>query len=376
MDALIYDIVAHHAQKGWANRADFELGPSQSVSSQMVVSQPGWSLYGLDRAADSALFVELDPAIDLAKSPFAYSDQHRLARRLLTVPLVTLTELAEMVPAPEQVIFIFSIGRCGSTLIANALNAVPNVWSLSEPDAFSTLIMQQFFSAHRLDFPREQVVELIRACARLLYRPPVGAGHDTLAVKLKSQSLFQADLFHQALPNAKFVFLYREGVSWCHSVYRMMRKYDYPAVLTGDDRALAWTCFTAASDIALLRPYVDVEAEGVPTELALAPAWVCNMAEYNRQLQSGVPFLALNYTEINTAHAPSLHRLLAHCGLPQEYVQQALSAFDHDSQAGTKIARDVKADRLDTTQLARLGEIIASHGSLGDAAKRLADRYS
>jgi hypothetical protein len=375
-DALLHDIIAHNDQQGWANRADFELGPGRDVSARMLIGQPGWSLYALDKAADRALFVELDPSVDLADSAFVYSDQHRLARRLLTVPLGALPELAELFPEPKEVIFIFNIGRCGSTLIANALNAVPGVWSLSEPDAYSTLIMQNAISAERLGFSDAQTVSLIRACTRLLFRPPAGKGFDTFAVKLKSQSLFHADLFHQALPNSRFVFLYRHGVTWCNSFYQMIRKFGVPALLTGDDRMMIWSAATAASDPGLLHAHVDVTQTEVPTELALAPAWVVNMAEYRRQLRGGVPFLALRYDEINAERVPSLQRLFAHCGLPEIHVQQALKAFENDSQAGTKIARDVQSDRLNQAQLARLEAIIASCGEPEDADLRLADIYS
>lgn len=376
MHALIYDIVEHLEQQGWANLSDFVLGPPQAVPAQTVIDQPDWSLYGLDKDAGVAVFVELATGTDLAKSPFVYADQQKLARRVLTVPFAALDSLADMVPAAKQVIFIFSIGRCGSTLIADALNAVPNVWSLSEPDAYSTLIMQHYYSKNRLDFPPKQTIGLIRACTRLLYRPPVANPDGIFAVKLKSQSLFQADLFHQALPEATCVFLYRDALSWSNSVYQMMRKYGWPSVQTGDDRASAWTIFAACEDLGKLRPYLDIDADAVPAELALAPAWACNMEEYSKHLHSGVPFLAMRYNEINAERDRSLQRLFEHCRLPVEYVEKALAAFDHDSQAGTKIARDIQVDRLSKTQLERLGKILARYPEFGDPNLLLADIYS
>lgn len=376
MDALVYDVEKNLDQQGWANLSDFALGPARPVSSRIVVDEPGWSLYTLDKDAEVAVFVELPAGTDLAKSPFVYSDQQKLAHRVLAVPLAALDQLADLVPPAKQIIFIFNIGRCGSTLIADALNAVPNVWSLSEPDAFSTLIMRHFFLKNRVNFSREQTIGLIRACTRLLYRPPAANPEGVFAVKLRSQSLFQADLFHEALPEATCVFLYRDALAWANSIYQMLRKYGFPPVLTGDERALAWTCFTAAEDLGKLRPFVDVDAEGVPTELALAPAWACNMVEYDRHLRGGVPFLALRYNEINAERELSLQRLFEHCRLPLEYVAKAMAAFDHDSQAGTKIARDVKVDRLSEAQIARLRQLLAQHPVHSNGDLRLADIYT
>ena len=98
-------------------------------------------------------------------------------------------------------------------------------------------------------------------------------------MKFRSQSLFQADLYHQALPQARCVFLYRDALGWANSVYGMMRQYGFADSLTGPDRTLAWSIFTAASDTAPLADAIDLSADKVPMELALGPAWSCNMAE-------------------------------------------------------------------------------------------------
>lgn len=376
MDARLYDVIGYRDQTGWSSLSDFVLGPAESVASRMAIAEPDWSLYALDKAADCALFVELPLGTDLSACPFAYADQHRLARRVLTLPLAGLDDLASQIPAARQVILLFNIGRCGSTLVSAALNAVPGLWSLSEPDAYSTLVLQHYHSRTRQDFPPEQAVRLIRACTRLLFRPPVGRPFDVFAVKLRSQSLFQADLFHRALPGASFVFLYRDALSWAGSVYYMLRKYGFPERLTGDDRALAWSVFTAAADLAELRRYLDIDADSVPVEAALAPAWACNMVEYTRHLRGGVPFLALRYNEIKAEREKSVERLLRHCGLPLDHAAQALQAFDHDSQAGTKLSQDTGGDRLSVERIAALAEVLARQPVHADGELRLDDIYS
>ncbi len=371
----VHEVLARRDQAGWANLDDFVLGPGAPIDQGDLIQQR-WSLYGLDEARDLAVFVDLPEETDLADSPFAYATQHRLARRVATISLTDLERLADLAAPVGPLIFIFSIGRCGSTLMSHALNAVPGVWCLSEPDAYSTLVMQHYHSADRAVFARDQVVRLIRACTKLQFRPPVGRQATTFAVKFRSHALFQAELYHEAFPEAAFVFLYRDALGWANSIYCMMRQYSFADILTGDDRVLPWSIFTAAADRRKLEPFVDIAAPGVPMELALAPAWALNMAEYTRQLQLGVPFLALRYNEFNRDRTASLTQLLQHCRLPEDAVAQTLAAFDADSQAGTKLAREVATERLSAERLERLRGILARDITFGDPDLKLEDIYA
>ncbi len=173
MSASVHEVLGRRDMAGWANLDDFELGPGVTADPAKVM---GWSLYGLDEARDLAVFTDLPPGTDLAGSPFAYLTQHRLAQRVAALPLAEFEAAAERLPLPGRTVLVFSTGRCGSTLLSHALNAVPGVWCLSEPDAYSTLVMQHYHSLRRAAFPRDRVVRLIRAITKVQCRPPVGAG--------------------------------------------------------------------------------------------------------------------------------------------------------------------------------------------------------
>jgi len=373
MAAAVQDVLGRRDQTGWSNLDDFILGPAQPIAADQVVAEQTWSLYGLDKGRDLAIFVDLPAGTDLATSPFAYATQHRLAQRVLTMRLADLEAVADLLPLPGKVVFLFSIGRCGSTLLSHALNTVPGVWCLSEPDAFSTLIMQHYHSTTRLGFDPDRVVRLIRACTRLQFRPPPNRAASVFAIKFRSHALFQADLYHQALPEAACVFLYRDALGWANSIYGMMRQYNFADTLTGPDRILPWSIFTAAADRTLLDPMVDLDAPQVPMELALAPAWALNMAEYTRHLRGGVPFLALRYNDVNLDRQASAARMLQHCGLPVEAAANTLAVFEADSQAGTKLARAVNTERLSAPRLERLRQILARDPNFGHPDLRLPD---
>jgi hypothetical protein len=202
-------------------------------------------------------------------------------------------------------------------------------------------------------------MRLVRAGTRLLFRPPPGRKARTLAVKFRSQASIQAEVFHRGMPEASCVFLYREALSWANSFYRMMRKYGIPPVLTGDRRTFCWGVVAPGQDPARIKDLLDLEAEEVPLEDALAPGWAFNMEDYLRHLRAGVPFLALRYDELTADPQGSLERLFRHCRLPLEAVEPALAAFEQDSQAGTWNARDVQVESLSEAQIAKLADLLA-----------------
>ena len=194
MSATIFEILGTASDLGWNSEKDFELGAGQAVSPRALIDQQDWSLYSLDLEKGLAWFVELPPGSDLSTSVFAFRDQRRFARRLLEVSLDDLVNVSMQIPPPAKLILVFSIGRCGSTLVSHVLNTCQRVWGLSEPIAFPRLIMTNYNSDVRLTAPRQRMVELIKACTKLQFRPPAESGRDIFAMKFHSQCLFQADL--------------------------------------------------------------------------------------------------------------------------------------------------------------------------------------
>jgi hypothetical protein len=376
MGATVFEIIETTADLGWNSAKDFVLGPGHSVPPQIVAEQPDWSLYSLDLTKGLAWFVELPAGTDLASSVFAFRDQRRLARRLLEMKLDDLIDVSAKIPLPPKIIFIFSIGRCGSTLVSHVLNTCSRVWGLSEPMAFPRLIMNNYDSAQRLTAPRERIVDLIQACTRLQFRPPHGSGRDTFALKFHSQSLFQAELYFEAFPDAAFVFLYRDAVTWTKSWYQMAQKYGAQTAVSGLERFNTWNAVTSADDLAYLRPYIDIDALTIPLENLIVAGWVRNMEEYERLLSAGVPFLALRYNELNADRAASLAHLFAHCGLPEADALAGLAAFDKDSQAGDVVSSDVEAEAMTPDQVARLRQVLARGNPSNEADLKLRDIYS
>src|SRR5436190_10016493 len=130
---LVIEEKLRTAEIGIVGPADFRVRDGGAADPRIVLQQPNLSLYCVDFENRQALFAETPPERDLSRAPFLYQAQYEAARRLIQIPFETLHRLAaEVVIDPARLILIYSVGRCGSTLVSHAFNEVEGVESLSE----------------------------------------------------------------------------------------------------------------------------------------------------------------------------------------------------------------------------------------------------
>ncbi len=313
---------------------DFELDAATETSADRVVTELGWTLYCLDQATQRAVFVRTPPDADLSATPFLRMAQYDHASQVMLVAWSELDTLAARVPVPQNLIFVFNIGRSGTTLVSRMLGRVEGVVSLSEPNAQLDITMNR--AANGRDLTRK----LIAACTRLQCRQPDGKTPHTLAFKTYSQSLFNCAEYYEAFPKAKYVFLYRDAVSWANSLYKMARGFGVSEALDRNTRNFVWSIASAAHDISVFEKSFPGAAEIFHHEEISAVCWDLQLDCYMKNLRSGVPFLALRYNEMNADRENMTRLLLEHCGLPTAAAASAMHGFDQDSQEGSGIGGD------------------------------------
>ena len=93
--------------------SDFTLRPLGQIPEADLLASPDWTLYCLDIPSKQALFVELPPGTDLSEAAFVYSRQFTDARRAALMPFDRLIAASHAIPAPSELAFLFSTGRCG-----------------------------------------------------------------------------------------------------------------------------------------------------------------------------------------------------------------------------------------------------------------------
>ena len=162
------------------------------VSGQNLVDHPNISLYCLDDLNRRAIFVETPPDVDLLQAPFYYNAQYQYAQRLFAMSYADFHRLADSIEV-GNLILIYSISRCGSTLISRALSTVDGVQSLSEPDIYT-----QIHTLRHQDKSRDaEYARLLQSATRLLSK-----NTPALAIKFRGMCIHIGDLLYQEFPQA------------------------------------------------------------------------------------------------------------------------------------------------------------------------------
>lgn len=127
------------------------------------------------------------------------SGQPREERRICVTPPEGLDRTGPAIPPSA---FVFHSSRCGSTLLAQMLAALPQCVVLSEPP-----VVDDFFARYG-DAPLADAVPRLRRLVRALGQRRHGETH--FVVKLDCWHMRHLPLLHAAFPEVPFWFLYRE----------------------------------------------------------------------------------------------------------------------------------------------------------------------
>lgn len=174
---------------------DFNLAPWRQVDSSRIF-EPDVSPYCFDLAKRTLLCVTTP---DIAAAPFFYQAQRQYARSVIEVPFESLSQ------EPGSPTLIFSIGRCGSTLLAKALEATGQR-VVSEPDFY-----RQAACHKPLDMSLRSA---INGAMRLL---PYSV------VKLHLECNNGPLLIAGSFDSPRIMFILRDPVDWAASLRRVSR---------------------------------------------------------------------------------------------------------------------------------------------------------
>jgi len=226
-----------------ASLRDFEFTEGDTIDPDAIVGNPQVSLYCLDDERRDAIFVEHSIDLDLTKAAFVNQTQHENARSLIAVPFETFARIGESFPEVSEPIFIYNIGRVGSTLLSHVFNDTNLVMCLSEPDAIDHLVPMRDQTGGDRD---GELRELAQSTVRILFKND--RTHKRYALKFRSQGHRVMDLLQVAFPDAQNIFLYRDPVGFVASLYRLIKQnLDPPEYATFDEWRSFYTKFRCLS---------------------------------------------------------------------------------------------------------------------------------
>ncbi len=348
MNATIHNILQKTKQDptGFVSINDFQTAAGEPFNAQQILQDPTISLYCLQHQAKQVVFVQTAPDIDLTQYPFFYQAQFEQATRLITIPYIILHQLAAQAaqtePANKKLLLIYSVGRCGSTLLSQVFDHVEGILSLSEPDFFTNILLNR-----NLDGSNDvELMNILRSGIQLLMKPLSNRQPDSWVIKFRSSGFEIADLIHKAYPTAKNIFLYRDAIKRTRSEARAFNLFTVKPVKMNNQMLQRWLHL-----IPLIENYKRKAKWGRLSRIEMsALAWLSRMDRYLTLHEQGVPMCAIRYEDMITRSEAIIEALFSFCDISSDYVPQTLHVFDRDSQAGTSLSRS-KIDTSPTNEL-------------------------
>ena len=317
--------------------SDFKIRKTRSISSQELLENPNISIYCLDPKTQHAVFVEIPSEIDLSQVPFYYMAQFAHAMRVILVPYQDLHTLAQQIPlAGDQLMLVYSVGRCGSTLTSMAFNQADGVIGLSEPDVFTQLVAMRDWDGSN----DQEISELLKACTHLTCKGWVTKGKPKKwAIKFRSYGIEIGDLINQHFPEARSLFLYRNAEDWTDS---MVRGFGGDKVITPEILSFFWN---------FMKPLVRLPAlyDDRDEELSLAQVlglhWLSPMETYLNLVEKGIQMLPVRYEDMKRKTLPVMEKIFSYCGIESKDRDELKKVLEKDSQAGSVLAREFTQDQ-------------------------------
>jgi hypothetical protein len=326
MIATAYRIEARKRTNSLATASinDFLLIPDkEQVEIDILLASPHVTPYCIDLFGKGMVLVGVPEEVDLSTHPFVYEAQYRLAKRIYTIGLDDFNAASDQLPVPAHALLLHSTGRCGSTLLTRALNAIDGVSAFSEPDIFTQLAMSGRLSD---GVTRDAFVRLYRNCLKMFCRGSAGL----FVLKFRSVVCEHADYLAAALPAAKSLFLYRNALDVAASTARIMKRSLSGWQLSERERRV-WSLMTPL--LATLDPAVDAYD-------LLASFWAGPVLRY-LHLHEAMPWLgAMRYEELVSDGLGAVRAVLAGCGIHAGNLRALEQVFETDSQAESHLSID------------------------------------
>ncbi len=237
---------------------DFALEAREALP-HSAAAQQGLLPYCLDFMNRRAIYVGGVGSAGAQAAPFYYLYLRRAARRVVSVPWEALPLAQGAARAP---VFLFSPGRCGSTLLSRILSAA-GMANVSEPDFYTQATSA--LCASPLNPFRATIGDAIAgmgadlACALSPDRSPI--------VKLRAESCRAPDLLVQR-QERRTIFLTRDFEGWARSNGRAFRNGPHKSVGKYLSAMKGYAWLRRNSDCHLVR-YEDLQADPPGTMAAL-----------------------------------------------------------------------------------------------------------
>lgn len=335
----------------------------------------------------SVVFVETPVNINLLTvHPFFYEAQRHHATKLYQVSFETVTALMEDIGDFEdsKPLFLFSTGRCGSTLLCNLMADNSDMVSVSEADFFTQLPYLRDQYGEEVD---DELSQLSRALTLLLQAYIKTHSNDaTIVFKLRSMCLEAAELIAGAVPEADHVYLYRNAndtinsflsVLSAHPLLSFARRLNSRKFPLLDYIPLGMISYVPGlkRNVEVFAPLIkelDYRGVGIGTGASIFTlAWLSSLdkALALQKEERGFFKCVVRYDELRSDAFETMEGVMASLdchGIDESAKERMRSTLQKDSQAGSEMSS--KGEKvLSDKDLCTIERVLGKHAQISSA---------
>ena len=320
---------------------DFKLKKSPVFAAEKILQNPDISLYCADFKNQQAVFVETPKGLDLTSHPFFYLAQYKHAIKIITVSFTELNKLAEELPKPEQnMIFLYTMGRAGSTLLSKMFESDDNTISLSEPDIFTDFIARLKESPNT----KAETEKIFLSCMKILFSCSITKQNRNILIKPRGACIEIWKTIHKTFPQSKIIFLYRNAKPVIESymkAFLVWRIFSPLVNLKLSKLIIKFFMARNMNQIKILFPHFDKHHLDTMGKTGLHGViliiWLSIMKTYSA-LSKKTESIALIYEDLISNPKEIISKLFEYCDISQSSINNALEALKKDSQEGTRMS--------------------------------------
>lgn len=296
-----------------ASPGDFFLGAGQRLHQERFHDLRA-TPYCIDPRRRRVVFTVMPHPETLLDIDFFNQGQFELSQRVIHVPFEILPTLIGNLPALNHPILLYNTGRCGSTALVRLLGCIGNTVGLSEPD---------FFAGGVGADPSTNVLD---PCCRLLL-DALGLTHRRVVFKLRGFGALPDEFVRQAFPEARRMFLYRDGsetvLSGIRNFYHrrgFLALFEKLARYRSGHLMARWILQVGRNRGALLSPYLaDVDLKLLARAGGaglLAVNWMSALNGARMIQESAAPLAAYHYSDLITDPQRIIRQFVTDADLP------------------------------------------------------------
>nr|XP_012563251.2 uncharacterized protein LOC105847934 [Hydra vulgaris] len=294
-----------------------------------IILSDSISLYTITES--TAVFVDCG-ALDVFCSKygaFVYNTQLVHAKRFIVLSTKSFHKIAAEISLPKvPIVHLANHGRCGSTLLAQIFENIPNALSISETYSFSDLA--EFSRKGQVDF--HTLKQLCFSTLMCTFKHANSRQSQLIFLKCQNVAVYITELMSICAPSIKSIYMYRNPISFvrsCEKLYAISNRKHVPVL-----RTKIYSGIGKHSILQSFPTYSDSFLESLTVFSSFGFNWITGAAAF-KKLRNKIEIKSISYEDLLTNADNIVLKLFDYAGIPKDVLPDISSILKNDSQVGT-----------------------------------------